>query len=374
MSTLPPTPELIAVDLVDSEIILNWDNDIQQRFHGPWLRDNARGADARHPENDQRLFDITELPADLSVDSASIRDGDLHVTFRADGYETTFPADWLWRNAYDKPEAKRDIRQFWAAAEAKSLPAHDYKALTEDNATMAAWLRQVHDYGFAIVSNVPTKPGMVCEVARLFGYVRETNYGELFEVRSEEKPTNLAFTGLGLNVHTDNPYRDPVPGLQLLHCLESVNEGGESVLMDGFKVAELLRQEDADAFDLLTRHWVPFRFRDDKADLQARRPLIEVDDRGDIQAIRYNNRSAAPFDLPADVMEAYYDAFRTYARLLHRPELELGLKLRPGDLMIFDNQRVLHGRKGFAGDKRHLQGCYADKDSLYSLMRKLEEA
>lgn len=368
------TPIATKVDLAEGGIRLHWENGITQRFHGPWLRDNARGPDARHPDNDQRLFDITDLPDDLSVKRAEIRDDSLHVTFRTDGYEAAFPTAWLWENAYDNPASqKAPMLHYWTAEDAVSLPSHDYSALTTDKDAKAAWLRQVHDFGFAIVRNVPTESGMVCKVAGLFGYVRETNYGRLFEVRSEEKPVNLAFTGLGLNVHTDNPYRDPVPGLQLLHCLESVADGGESVLVDGFKVAALLREEAPEQFDLLTRHWVPFRFRDNQADLQSRRPMIEVDDRGEVHAIRYNNRSAAPFDLPADIMPAYYNAYRAYARMLHRPELELGFKLTPGDLMVFDNQRVLHGRKGFAGGKRHLQGCYADKDSLNSLMRKLED-
>lgn len=367
------TPKMTQVSVTSEGISLSWDDGSQHRFHGVWLRDNARGADARHPDNDQRLFDITELPDDLSVDRAEIRDGELAVTFKADGYEASFPADWLWHHAYDRPAPTADDRIYWTAEEASALPRHNYSRLLIDDTARLGWLRQVHDYGFAIVTDVPTRPGMVCKVAQLFGYVRETNYGELFEVRSEEKPVNLAFTGMGLNVHTDNPYRDPVPGLQLLHCLESVKDGGESILMDGFKVADCLRQESPKDFDLLTRYWLPFRFRDDQADLQARRPMIEVDHHGILQAIRYNNRSVAAFDLAADVMGDYYDAFRLYARMLHRPELELGFKLAPGDLMIFDNQRVLHGRKGFSGGKRHLQGCYADKDSLYSLMRKLEE-
>ena len=48
-------------------------------------------------------------------------------------------------------------------------------------------------------------------------------------------------------------------------------------------------------------------------------------------------------------------------------------KAGPGDLFIVDNQRVLHGRKTVGGSgRRHLQGCYADKDSLLSTLRVLE--
>ena len=99
-------------------------------------------------------------------------------------------------------------------------------------------------YGFAVMTDVPTEPGTLCKVAELFGYVRETNYGRWFEVRAEVNPNNLAYTNLGLQAHTDNPYRDPVPTLQILACLENTVEGGDSIVVDGFKVAERLKAEE----------------------------------------------------------------------------------------------------------------------------------
>ena len=78
---------------------------------------------------------------------------------------------------------------------------------------------------------------------RAFGYVRETNYGRWFEVRAEVNPNNLAYTNLGLQAHTDNPYRDPVPTLQLLACLENTVEGGDSIVVDGFRAAQRLRRK-----------------------------------------------------------------------------------------------------------------------------------
>ena len=125
-------------------------------------------------------------------------------------------------------------------------------------------------------------------------------------------------------------------------------------------------------FRLLSENWVPFRYQGGGVDLQARGPIIQLDDRGTITAVRYNNRSAAPFDLAPELMSDYYQAFRHFAKMLHREEFELGFKLGDGQLMAFDNQRVMHGRKGFGGGKRHLQGTYADKDSLLSMLRVLE--
>src|SRR5258706_14419815 len=60
---------------------------------------------------------------------------------------------------------------------------------------------------------------MVLEVAGSIGFVRETNYGRLFDVEAKVDPANLAYTALAIAPHTDNPYRDPVPTVQLLHCL-----------------------------------------------------------------------------------------------------------------------------------------------------------
>ena len=97
------------------------------------------------------------------------------------------------------------------------------------------------------------------EVVRTFGYLRETNYGEVFDVRVELSPSNLAFTGLAIGPHTDNPYRDPVPTMQLLHCLSNAVDGGESGLVDGFMAACLLRDENPRAFEVLTRTLVRFR-------------------------------------------------------------------------------------------------------------------
>jgi gamma-butyrobetaine dioxygenase len=215
---------------------------------------------------------------------------------------------------------------------------------------------------------------MVLEVAASMGYVRETNYGRLFDVRTSVDPTNLAFTALAIAPHTDNPYRDPVPTVQLLHCLASAAEGGDSGLVDGFAAAGLLRAEDPAAFEVLTSTPVTFRYRDATADLRATMPMISLDPRGRISEVRFNNRSLQPLGSPSGPLasadaDAFYRAYRAFARLLERPELMLTFRLEPGDCIVFDNTRVLHARTAFTGGgQRHLQGCYADLDGVASAL------
>ncbi len=350
-------------------LVLHWADGRRDALHAIWLRDNSPNAQARHA-NGQKLFDITDLSEAVTVEAVSNGERALHLRFAPDGHEAAFDLAWLHRHgARHRPVERR----LWGAELAEAMPIHHHDAVRSDDAAKAAWLRDIRDLGFALLKGVPTEPGTLIGVAESFSYVRETNYGRYFEVRADPDPINLANTPMGLSCHTDNPYRDPVPGLQLLHCLVSENDGGESIVMDGYRAAELLRGESPDAFALLTRHAVPFRFASAGTDLVARARLITLDDQGEVAEIRFNNRSITTFDLPADIMGDFYAAYRGFAEILQRPDLEVGFKASPGDLFIVDNQRVLHGRKAVGGSgRRHLQGCYADKDSLMSTLRVLE--
>jgi len=360
------------VEVQGDRLTVGWADGRRGLFHAIWLRDNSPEPDARDPRNGQKLFNITDLAPETVIAEAAIDGPLLTVAFAPDGHRARFDGAWLKAHCYSAPEAAPE-RRLWGAELKEDLPTARYDAVVADHAVRARWLGHIRDLGFALLTGVPAEPGMVCRVVDLFGFVRETNYGRLFDVRAEPEPTNLAFTGLRLSCHTDNPYRDPVPGLQLLHCLVSENDGGESIVVDGFKAAALLNEETPDDFALLTRHGVPFRFESEDAVLEARAPLIRLDDRGRVEEVRFNNRSIASFDVGAAIMPAFYRAYRRFAEILQRPALEVGFRLEPGDLFMVDNRRVLHGRKTVGGSgHRHLQGCYADKDSLLSTLRLLE--
>jgi gamma-butyrobetaine dioxygenase len=73
-------------------------------------------------------------------------------------------------------------------------------------------------------------------------------------------------------------------------------------------------------------------------------------------------------------MERFYAAYRRFAELIEDPAMAVSFKLQPGELFIVDNTRVLHARKSFSSSgSRWLQGCYADKDGLLSMLAAIEE-
>jgi gamma-butyrobetaine dioxygenase len=360
---------------------LTWTSQEKARFHALWLRDNALDASTRNPGNGQRLITILDIPAATKVSAAEATNaGDLIVTFEPEGRSVTFPAAWLSDHVYDrKPNHKagwvdHEI-ETWDGAFQASVPSVAYDRSLADRAEFGRWLAAIRRYGFAVMTGVPRNSGALIDVTRMFGFVRETNYGKWFEVRAEVNPNNLAYTNLGLQAHTDNPYRDPVPTLQLLSCIENTVEGGESVVVDGFRAALRLRDEDPKGFALLARYCSRFEYAGSAGvRLTSKRPMIELGPDGELIAVRFNNRSAAAFtDVPYEDMTGYYAAYRRFAQIIEDPAMEVTFKLEPGELFIVDNTRVLHARKSFSSSgTRWLQGCYADKDGLLSTLAAIE--
>ena len=369
------SPIGIAATIDGSDVILSRPSGARTTLPAIWLRHNCLCPACRHPSG-QRLIEFLDIPADIAPRSARLEpDGTLEVVWDTDGHVSRYGAGWL--AAHSPAPAARAARRsrplLWGAELAARIPRADWQEVCRSQDAERRALQAIADYGFLILSNVPTRSGAVVEVGNRLGHVRVTNYGVYFDVRSVPNPNNLAFTAAALGVHTDNPYRDPTPGLQLLHCLEADAPGGDTILVDGFKAAEALRAQDPTAFSLLA--WLPvdFRFADAETDLAARVPVITIDSDGQIIAVHFNNRSMAPLSAPEDMIGPWYAAYRQFTALLRRPEAELVLRLAPGDLMVMSNIRTMHGRTAFdvnAG-RRHLQGCYVDLDGLESRLRVL---
>jgi len=345
------------------------------RFHAIWLRDNSQDPTTRSATNGQRLISLQDISADTRLAHAEITsENTLAVTFTSAEEAIAYDISWLESHAYDRPQARTRGQvaagtATWDGSMNEQVPCGDFKALQRGGKALQDWLGAITRFGFAKVQNAPIHEGALFGIVDLFGYVRETNYGRLFEVRTEVNPTNLAYTGLGLQAHTDNPYRDPVPTVQVLHCLESSAKGGENMVVDGFAAALRLRDENPDWFDLLADHSARFSFAGEAGVwLTSRRPMIELAPDGQLIGVRFNNRSCAALtDVPFDKMQDYYAAYRRLGEIIDDPAMEVTFRLEPGEAFVVDNTRVLHARKGYSGEgTRWLQGCYADMDGLRS--------
>ena len=358
----------------DGAVLTLHKNERPLRYHAIWLRDNAQDPATRAPGNGQRLIALRDIPAETRITDAAVDGDTLSVTFAPEDNTVAYGLDWLVSHAYDASGSLArgwlsDEISTWDATLQPDIPTAQYSALVERGAHFAGWIEQMARYGFGKIDGGPVEEGALFGIVDLFGFVRETNYGRLFEVRTEVNPTNLAFTGQGLQAHTDNPYRDPAPTIQVLYCLESSAAGGENMVVDGFACARRLHEENPDYFNVLADHCARFEYAgEDGVCLTSRRPMIELAPDGELIGVRFNNRSlAAVTDVPFDKMDLWYSAYRRLGEIIDDPEMEVVFRLDPGEAFVVDNTRVLHARKAYSGTgTRWLQGCYADKDGLLS--------
>lgn len=347
-----------------------WSGGGVEEFASVWLYDNVPAH--RDPHNGQRLIDIADLPEHPRIRSAAMDGGKVRIEWEGALETAWFDLDWLaaQRNGQaERPELQVRPWLHGAALEAsRDFACEALREVREDRCTRSLWLTRLLQDGIAFLSGVPPAEDALLESMRLVGQVAETNYGLVFDVRSVAQPENLAYSDLGLGLHTDNPYRNPVPGFQALHVLIASPDGGESLFADGFALAAHLRETDPESFGLLCRTPVPFHYRSQNADLFAERPLIELTCRGEVTAVHYNSRSISPLRLSSSQAASFYAAYRRFAALLRESRFQLRLRVPEGQIVVFDNQRILHGRTAFSSARhpRHLRGCYLTRDSVHS--------
>ena len=237
-----------------------------------------------------------------------------------------------------------------------------------DNTALLQWLLAVRDIGLTQVRGVPTEPGSLKLIAQRISFIRESNFGVLFNVQSKADADSNAYTAFNLPLHTDLPTRELQPGLQFLHCLVNDAEGGESIFVDGFAIADALRQEDPPLFQALCEIPVEFRNKDRHSDYRRLAPIIALDTLGRVAEIRMANFLRGAFETSVEQMPLLYRAYRRFIAMTREPRFRLMQRLNPGELWCFDNRRTLHARNAFdpATGARHFQGCYVDRDELLS--------
>ncbi|MBZ9568031.1 MULTISPECIES: TauD/TfdA family dioxygenase [Modicisalibacter] len=393
---LPPTPDYdawpvetrpAAVDSAPHVITLHWQDGRTSRYHSVWLRENAADASTVNPATRERTLDLSRLGAWPTVEAAWLDEtGALNVTFAPEQRTLRFHPGWLRAHDYSNAEpldAPLVPVTTWTGDTLDapcSLDAGDWldhePDTVEARTLLESALTAVLSHGLVRLRNLPVEPGTLARIAERIGPLRATNFGSLFDVRAKPQPDSNAYTSIALPPHVDLPTREYQPGLQLLHCLENSVAGGQAVMMDGFAVAEALRERDPHAFETLaTVKWC-YANTARTTDYVWYAPMIRLDEAGRLDEVRIADFLRGPLMAPFDAVEPAYAALMTLQRMLHEPHFAMRFTYRPGDLVIFDNRRLLHARDAFAGDsgQRWLQGCYLERDEVRSRLRMLHRA
>jgi len=355
--------------------VIQWPDGLKFRAHALWLWENRLNGAIDGPTREGTI-DPAELP-DAAVMASARPTGDGHLEVR---WHTTPPSihhcGWLRHVAEGRHLAKAGIpaAQPWTVADLPSPPSFDGNAVLDgDDDALMRWLGALCRHGLARLEGLPTTDDVLPAITRRIGALRETNFGLTWPVTVDLVPTSTANTSLPLPPHTDLPTRETPPGFQFLHCRANTCSAGHSTMTDGLAVIERLRTTDPAALDALsTLKWVFFD-RSPSHDHRWSGPIIDWGGPGQPLTLRAFHPVRAFPDMAAVDVPRAYAALRTFGRIAEDDDLRLRYPFRPGDLVGFDNRRILHGRQAIdvGSGIRSLHGCYVDHDEVYSRLRVL---
>lgn len=376
------TPHRIAnLETEPDQLTVSWSDGRSSTFHAVWLRDNCACPVCRHPQALERRYLLLDQAAPIVIADATLHSGGhVSITFQPDesgfAHRSYFAAGWLRHHDYSEAarHERQESPQLWSSLRLKELPAFDYEEVMTTDRGLHDWLSAWRRWGVALLRNAPPEEGQVVKIASRVGPLRPTNFGLHYDVLTMPKPNASAYTAMALEPHTDLANWQSPPDCQFLFCIANEAVGGMSILVDGFSVAEKIRGEDPAAFELLSTREIEFRFHDETCDVRRKARMIDLNADGSIRSVRFNNWLRSGFDLLPQDIEPMYRALLVMWREMRNPDFYIRPRLEAGDMFILDNYRILHGRDAFDPNtgRRHLQGCYVDRDYVMSRLRVLE--
>ena len=357
-----------------------WDDGEESKFNYLWLRDNcptAHDKDSRH-----RMFNILNVSPDINPKNYNLdKNGSLEIEWSEGDHKSSYDPKWLRENCYTIRNKEKYISPYklWDSSLQNNLGSIeiDYEEILNSEEGLIKWLELLHHTGIAIVKNAPIEKDSGFKVLNRISHTRETFFKTPFEVINIPKPNNSAYTSHALRNHMDLPWFENPPGYQFLHCLINSAKGGNSSAVDAFAVADYLRKNEEDLFDVLVN--TPLKFRDKDYTQEAVRsfygPAISLTKDGDYNDVRYSIATLDALDCHPDKMDAIYKALHRFGNLLHDQKYQINFRLEPGDIFSFNNRRLLHGRTEFDPNSghRHLQGYYMDRDEIIGRLNYLKK-
>ena len=361
----------MKIELKDKKVFFD-NHGSKKEIHPFWLRERVNGDNFVDKGTQQRLFDPTEIEENIEIDNLNLSEDFLEVTFK-DGTYTKLSIDNIFKELSNNNEIKFIDKIEWDSS-LKNFNNFVFKDNFFEEKEMYKDLVNFYQYGFVIFKKVPTKNNFIVNFANSIGSIRRTNFGEFFDVKSKPNPNDLAYTSLPLAPHTDNPYRNPVPCIQMLHCIENEVSGGFSTLVDGYTVTQKLKDEFPDFYKILSETKVRFQFIDQTVVLENWAEMIQLDENKNFKQVRFSPRLDFVPLLDKEKLELYYSARKKISELYNSDKYRIEFKLSKGDLLMMDNHRLLHGRTMYDANEgnRFLQGCYIDYDSTEGKLKHLK--
>tara|TARA_B100000941_G_C28492216_1_gene548652 strand:- start:846 stop:1946 length:1101 start_codon:yes stop_codon:yes gene_type:complete len=343
-------------------------NKKEDSFLNIWLRDHAKDKNSWDNRSNQRKIFTAKIDRNLYIKKAKVKNNgqSIEILWSDLKKPINYTTQFFLQNSKNK-NLKKTIIKKWKNEDINEDIFIDFKKAISEKG-FKTFLKHLYEKGFIVIKNCNPKKSSVESIAKKIGYVRESIFGGLWSFESNNDMADSAYTQNELRPHTDSTYSNDAPGLQLLLCCHYNAVGGESVLVDGFKIAEKIKKEKNDLYELLSSVEVTGQYIGDGVFLKAKRPIFRLDKKDDLVQVSFNNYDRAPFRLSDKKTKKFYDAIREFDLMVNDRQYQWRYILKPGELLIFNNWRILHGRGSFTGDRK-ISGCYINKEDFDSSCR-----
>ena len=356
------------IKILPDKINILFSNNKEDNFLNIWLRDHARDEDSWDHRSNQRKIFTAKLDPKLHIKKAILKDNGKSVDILWSDLKKpiNYSSNFFLENSNKSQKINNNIK-IWDKKDIGEEIYTDFQnTITNDG--FKEFLEKLYKFGFVVIQNCKTEMSSVEKIANKIGYVRESIFGGLWSFESNNDMADSAYTQDELRPHTDSTYSNDAPGLQLLLCCHYEATGGESIMVDGFKIAEKIYKENRDLYTLLSEIEVKGQYIGDGVFLEAKRPIFKLNSNKELVQVSFNNYDRAAFRMDDEKTLKFYDAIREFDLIANNREYQWRHILKPGELLIFNNWRILHGRGSFKGDRK-MSGCYINKEDFDSSCR-----
>ena len=356
------------IKILPDKINILFSNNKEDNFLNIWLRDHARDEDSWDHRSNQRKIYTAKLDPKLHIKKAILKDNGKSVDILWSDLKKpiNYSSNFFLENSNKSQKINNNIK-IWDKKDIGEEIYTDFQnTITNDG--FKEFLEKLYKFGFVVIQNCKTEMSSVEKIAKKIGYVRESIFGGLWSFESNNDMADSAYTQDELRPHTDSTYSNDAPGLQLLLCCHYEATGGESIMVDGFKIAEKIYKENRDLYTLLSEIEVTGQYIGDGVFLEAKRPIFKLNSNKELVQVSFNNYDRAAFRMDDEKTLKFYDAIREFDLIANNREYQWRHILKPGELLIFNNWRILHGRGSFKGDRK-MSGCYINKEDFDSSCR-----
>ncbi|GAB6032114.1 hypothetical protein CHUAL_010477 [Chamberlinius hualienensis] len=340
-----------------------------------WLYDNCRCPKCFMANVNQKLGDPRFVTPDIKPKSLELSGDNLQITW-SDDHGHTYDLKWILANIYGGiPQQPKLKPRLWKSLKPEEFPKVEYSPNIKREELVKQILSNIVVYGFTLITNVDPTFEATDDIFRSIAPIQKGYFwGEVFTIQPQEEFPDNAFTNDYLPPHTDAAHILEAPGVQLIHILKKSSDGGESTLCDSFNIAEELKKRDPESYNFITTTPVESSYKADM--LQVHYKHCETILRlhpftKEMLQIRFNPTDILPIKtIPQREIRKWYKSFGSLVTELYDPSNGIEFVLHPGTMLVFDNWRLLHGRKSFVGH-RQLCGGFISHTEFKSRARQL---